>query len=945
VDVNGVPPRNRAGAGPRCRPLSGALLAAPIAALAVLVAAPAQAAIRYRIDATLDPDESLVEGTVVLTVDDAAGEELLLWLYPRRFAAEPPQLDERNAWWIYPSGFDAGDMELTSCTTAAGDECTPAAGTDAGTVRVPAGSGTSRQVTLGFRTTIPERFGLFGRVGDMVVLGGGWHPLLAGRAADGSFDPRAPIERADYALRLHVRPGWQLVVDGTGPFRCGEDESLGCRVERETSAAEPPSVVLSPELYERSVDAAGVRVRVLSPDETRDPATYAAGEGEGLDPATVPDLWSIDRLGWLLDRIEDSLRSLEEEALLPPADRRPAEVTMIVAPLRLELAAGISGAVLVSDRAYELFPIEPFFQFQDADVLRAVVAELVRGALAALPLAEARWTAETLAAGAVERLAERAGEGGRRAEDWLKYGAFLPVIDQMIYAPLMEFRDAYYAAIEESDSLHDEIWRFPTELPRGRRIWAKLRDRLGAAAACAAMRELVASGGPLEAAAARATGDDLAGFRDLWLGRYPSINLRLVDFVSVPEAEGRWRIRVRLHRDGDVGAREFVTVRVKLEDGTTSDRTWDAATPDGEVTFVASSPAAAVDVDPDGRVVQDATLTDNHPRADDVSSLPWRLPVLERFRLSLDLGELANSEVDIDFGLRRRYDLHQFFRLRFTRDLRGIGGSFTYTHGFGPPRDMNRPSWTASGYMEVFHYDDAFGGGGSSATTMEFGAYVNHDDRWFDLNPADGWQALLGVGGSFPLDDTGPWTIRSGGRAFYLWSPAIGHTLAVFGGFGLTFGEPVRAQLEALGDRLLLEAFAPDEALGRAKLYAVAEYRHVYSWDLDLNLFHLAWLRGLQGVLFVGAGTSSRRDSLAGLFDVDRLYFEAGYGLRAFLDYLGAQTGIIALDFGVPFAIVDGDFGVPKMIMPDPGDSRSWRRRPSLFGLPVSVRLSFSQSF
>ena len=78
MDVNGVPARRPAGAGRRSRPRHGAFLAALIPALALLVAASAQAGIRYEIDATLDPDESRVEGTVVLTVDDADGEELLV---------------------------------------------------------------------------------------------------------------------------------------------------------------------------------------------------------------------------------------------------------------------------------------------------------------------------------------------------------------------------------------------------------------------------------------------------------------------------------------------------------------------------------------------------------------------------------------------------------------------------------------------------------------------------------------------------------------------------------------------------------------------------------------------------------------------------------------------------------------------------------------------------
>jgi hypothetical protein len=611
----------------------------------------------------------------------------------------------------------------------------------------------------------------------------------------------------------------------------------------------------------------------------------------------------------------------------------------------MELAAGVSGAVLLSDRAYELFPIEPFFRFQDLEVLRAVVTEVVRPGLAELPLAEARWTAEAAAAGAVEIVDAAEDRAVRRAEDILKYGAFLPVIDQMMFAPTMQFRDAYQATEEETDSLRDEVWRFPTDLPRGRRVWAKLRDRLGPERAAAVLRAILASGRPLEAASSSAAGDDLAGFRDTWLGAYPAVNLRLEGLESAPQSDGTWRIVVRLRRDGDVGAREFVTVRVELEDGTSRDVVWDSADPRGELVLEAPAPAEDVEIDPAARVVQDAALAENHPRADDVSSLPWRLPVLEKLRLSIDLTEIENTEVDIDFVMRRRYDLRHAFRTRFTRDVRGLGGSLHYIHGFGPPRDMNRPSWAAVGYLEAFRHDAAFAGSGESATTMDLGVLVNHDERWYDVNPADGWQALLALSGSFPLDDSGAWTVRTAGRAFWLWTPAIGHTLAFYGGFGLTFGEPLEAQLEALGDRMLLAAFEPDEALGRAKLYAVAEYRHVFTWDIDLNLFHLAWLRGIQGVLFGGAGTSSRRESLAGLFEADRVFFEAGYGLRLFLDYAGVQTGLVALDVAVPFVVEDGSPVLAEEVQPDRADPSTWRRRPALAGVPFGMHLSFTQTF
>jgi hypothetical protein len=922
----------------------------------VSLAPDAMAQSSYAIDATLRPGDAVVEGTVVVQAEGDPGR-LLVLLYPQRFAGPPPSLDGRNARWIYPGGFDAGGMTITSCRTEAGAECALEPGADGTTAWIAPGdaqAGGLGRVTLGFRTAVPERFGAFGTYDDLLVLGGGWHPLLAARDADGAFDPALPIERSDYSLTLHVAPGWSLLVDGAGPYACDPERVAGCRVERSTTAAEPPSVVAASEWHERWVEAAGVRVRLFSPEPTREPATYAAGAGVGLDPASVPDLWSVDRFGRMLDVLRDDLAALDVEGLLPPADVRTGEVALIVAPLRLEATAAVSGAVLVSDQAYELFPIEPFFRFQDAEVARAVLAELVRRSLGALPLADARWTAETVAACAVERLAEAEGEGGRRAEDWLKYGAFLPMIDQMIFAPTMQFRDAYYAAIEETDSLRDELWRFNNRLPRGKRLWAKLRDRLGPDGAQATMREILGSGAALEAAASVVAGDDLDGFREAWLGAYPSVNLRLGAWGSEALPDGRWRTSVRLYRDGDAGAREFVTVRVELEDGTEREEIWDADGAEGELVFVADAPATSVEIDPSSRVVQDPALTDNHPRADDVSSLPWRLPVLDKFRLSLDLTTIENSEIDIDFSMRRRYDLHQFFRARFMRELRGIGGNVGYTYGFGPPRDMNRPSWAVSGWLEVFHHDQGFGTGegatgAADPTTMEIGALLSHDDRWFDINPADGWQALLGVSGSFPIDPdpavAQPWTVRLGGRAFYLWTPAIGHTLAVFGGFGLTFGEPVETQYEALGDRMLLGALAPDEALGRAKMYVVAEYRHLYSWDLDGNLFHIAWLRGIQGVLTVGAGTASARDSMSGLFEPRRVFLEVGYGLRAFLDYAGVQTGLVALDLAVPFGTDDDGFGLLEPIMRDPDDSSTWKKRPSLFGVPFRLNLAFTQTF
>ncbi|MDI7268598.1 MAG: hypothetical protein QME96_11455, partial [Myxococcota bacterium] len=831
-----------------------------------------------------------------------------------------------------------------------------------------------RRIELAFRVAVPERFGVFGRAGGVMVLGGGWHPLLMGRRADGAFDERAPIERADYDVRVAVPAGLDVVVDGAGPFRCEAERGARCIVERSSRGAEPPAVIVAERFHRRSVRGAGIEIVLLSPSPPPEPRSYAARTGRGLDGSSVPDLRTIDHHGRMLRVLAGALDALDRAALLPSAAARPAQVPIAIVPLRLDLAAGVEGTVLLSDRAYQLFPFERFLRFHDREVLRAVLTEVFRAALGDRPLAEARWTAETAAAAALDRLSAPAGGGRDRAEDLLRYGAFLPVVDQMIFAPLMEFRDVYYPSVEETDSLRDEIWRLGTDLPRGRRIWAKLVDRLGPDRALAAVRSTIESGAPLRETASAAADegherlcrecprgsggrearsaelppgmDDLSGFFDVWLGRYPRVNLALVGFDCEPLDDGMFRTVVRLRRDGDPSAREVAAVRIRFEDGTTRDVTWDAVAATGEVATTAAACAEDVELDPEGRVVEDPALSDGHPRADNASSLPWRLPVLDKIRVSLDLDDLAASQVDIDVTMRRRFDLRQAFRGRVSRDARGIGGSLAYLRGFGPPRDMNRPSWMAMGWVEAFRWDEEFGfRGTTTATTIEIGGFVGHDDRWYDIDPADGWQALLALSAAIGLDVADVWSVRPAGRAFYLWTPASGHTFAVYGGFALALGEPLRAQLESLGDRLFLRSLAPDEALGRAKLYAVAEYRHLLVRDLDWNLLHLAWLRGIQGVLFGGFGTTSRADSLDGMFEQGRIFLEAGYGLRLFLDYAGVQTGLVSLDVGVPFGFAGGRFGILGQTAAEPDDRASYRRRPALFGLPIGAHLSFYQTF
>ena len=376
-------------------------------AVASALAGPAAAETpRYRIDASLDPERSTVEGTVAIDPGPRADRDtpLLLLLYPQRFAGAPPEFDERNARWIYPGSVDGGGMAITSCRTASGADCVAVLSEDGTTATVTVPEDEEDGVVLEFRTVVPEPFGAFVRDGDEIVLGGGWHPLLAARDAEGSFDATLPVERSDHSLTLHLGPGWSVMVDGEGPYACPADAEDGCRVERTGVAAEPPSIVVAPRWYERSVEAAGVRIRLLATEPLRPPGTYATRPGVGID---LPSPISGRSTAWAGCSKSQPPPCGRWRRILPPADRR-GTATLIVAPLRPSRPQDLwRRAAPTRPQAVP----EPFFRFQDADVARALVAGSSAGPGSAAA-SRARWTAETSPRARSSDLAETVGRAG-----------------------------------------------------------------------------------------------------------------------------------------------------------------------------------------------------------------------------------------------------------------------------------------------------------------------------------------------------------------------------------------------------------------------------------------------------------------------------------------------------------------------------------------------------
>ncbi|MCB9566492.1 MAG: hypothetical protein H6710_04640 [Myxococcales bacterium] len=97
-----------------------------------------------------------------------------------------------------------------------------------------------------------------------------------------------------------------------------------------------------------------------------------------------------------------------------------------------------------------------------------------------------------------------------------------------------------------------------------------------------------------------------------------------------------------------------------------------------------------------------------------------------------------------------------------------------------------------------------------------------------------------------------------------------------------------------------LAAYQGNEIFGRALIKTQLEYRHTYYENLDINLLHLAWLRGIGGSLFAGAATVSHCDDYRGLFRRESWYGQVGYGVTAYLRLLGVTPQFFRFDVAVP---------------------------------------------
>lgn len=874
---------------------------------------------RYDVEAQIDVAHGVVRERVAVRVRVGAGErEVRLWLYGDRLAVAPGAMDERSARWTYPGEIDLGglslshlrvegrEVEVTRVPLGGGEDRVegrpPIRSRDTGgsDVVVPIEPGSARTVTITFEAVldVPDRFGRLGHAASRLSLAAPWYPLVIdGEAAD----------RALHDVRVTVLHGQA----------CGDDAVAGeaLHLVREGSYV-PLLAAARLEVHRAQIEGGGQLVVVDHGDGYTPPPRDAQGI-EGLE-----DVTAVDRFSLIREAVQDAVRTARWLGV--PV---PDPLVVFIVPSRTELAASAPGVAIASDRLFQIFPLEDLRETHRRVMRRAVFQVLAQGLSGADAAPDRRWS-EDLRAAALQDLDDvrRHGEA-QRVEQLLQPFSFHPAVDQLLYAPQIAFEDAYFGATDEPDAFRDDPMRARLPIVRGRRMLASIADVLGEARTRRFVALLVRGRRGVREALERVMPGAIARL-PTWIA-YPSfeVNYRLADVASEPftahDGSRRWRHAITVVREGD---ERIEPVEIEVEDarGARVQGRWDGEGREGVVVVETEAERGTVTIDPRMRLPQSARVADGHPRADDATSQPWRLPLLNNFSLDV-LASEANFTGLADISLRQRYDLEHTLVLRIARSIARTTGRIRYLQGLGPKVHNNRRSFQLGAGLAFSRVEPGFATSVLGGWALELELLATLSTQRFVADPRDGVTAVVQLTGGGTLRDDGSLAFTARGSARVSGVVPVGLLNALFflGAGGFTLGAALDADRQILGGRYGLRGFANQEFVGNGVLFGVVEHRATIVSDLAINLFHGVWAREVQLVTWAGAGAVF--ETVRG--EAARFAGEAGMGVRFHYEYGGVQPGLLALDFGVPI-------------------TRLAEQGPDRFeGSPVAFYVSFDQYF
>lgn len=816
----------------------------------------------YLIVATYSEKEERIYGSekITLTNDGPSPlSELYLFLYPNLYSEKDPDLKSAFYQRAYPVEFNPGEIRITAIHDTRGEKLPTYQEffRKSTLLRVdlpaPLLPGASFEFIVHFQTLIPEKYGLFGHYRDLVTLQGGWYPYLAPRV-DGHWN-----------FLLSPSPS-RLKVHFTLP------------ADRDLVASLP---------WKESLLIENKRTLFFEGD----PLPYfSLSIGSGLDriekkigPVVLTyQFRSKDR-----SYAEEALKTLEEATSFFLEEAGP------LPPTRLQLAGSFlyqdlvtPGAKILylSTKLFKAFPL--LKRFHQVRIARGIFILLWREKL---PHEEA-WVIEGMAGLETKRFFRDTYGARPTLETWLKPVGFIPVIDQILYSRDLPLRQIYFRESVSQMNIED-LQFFNSSRSEGTMIFYKLHHLLGEEglhrAVSAYLAEVDAGKAPsFRNILYRTSKTNLDWFFDQWLSGSPRLDFGIAK-IETKAIEAGYLTSILIEKNGE--GIEPIEIVAEEAEGTALTMVWEGTGASHEKVLITSSPITAVELDPNHESSDPNRISNRYPPL-------WKVLVTEFPSPAYDVNTGALSYGG-ELTFQRVYDDTHRITVNFSHS--GIGD----TGGLLLSRVLKNNHAMTLGITYQAPQTPLGTAPQEPAGTVRLAYALGYPDfpllpryiqrltgRTPNINVAFGYDQRF-TGGVYESLFTGSVELHRS----YFFSNYHGVAGRFF--WGESFGSLFRESRFFLGGQYAMRGFLPRRFEGDSMTLVSLEYRFPLYYETDLNLSGLALTHTLQGVLFTDAGNA---DDSQTLLNFKNYKFDAGAGIRWYLDSLGFYPVILRIDVAMP---------------------------------------------
>jgi len=822
-------------------------------------------AAEYDIRVVYDDTRHRIEGVERVTFThngDIPLSEVILFLYPNIYLSQDPSIDPAEYRKAYPIRFDSGGIEIAAVTTPVG---APLVGTVEHlngkpllyriSLTTPVLPQTSFSLDIRFTTTIPEKYGVFGHDRGIVTLQGGWHPYLAARRG-GNWNLALPPEKSHFHVQWTMRNDLKWIA-----------------------SAPVASTVLGDSYSTHNMEAEGLSFFSLS---------------IGRKMTRVEDAVGSVRIAYLThgaDRaVDNHVMEIAKSAVrffqLQVGPLPPTSVQIASSHLYQDLTANGSQMVYVSTR---IFHVAPFLRhYHEARLTRTLFVLLYR---AALP-DEEPWVIEGLAPILTEQFMKTLAQRRTDLERWLNPIAFIPIADEILYSKALPFRSIYFRETTVP-ALNEEIDVFTHARAGGSAIFSKLENLIGKAA----FAEAVAGSGPFRRRINEASGRDLDSLIDQWLMANPTIDF-WIERVERRRTERGHETEVTVRKD--IEAPEPLSIVAVDKKKKRHRMLWEGEGMTHTALLMTDTPIKYVEIDPDQLTADIDRFNNRFPHR-------WKV-LLHRFGLSgYDLNT-GNVGYKIGLLFKPTYSDRDKVTVGFVHGQTGNTGRVEYAHTFRNHHTLSggflyeRPT-----LLEPTSLDEAAG-------IVRLGYTFSYPDTplYFPrfaklLRRLSG--ALPTIGLSFGYNRQ----ITGGQRAYSVTSQidlrkmvtfSYDHEIALRLLAGMSSGDLFKENRFFLGGDDAMRGYRPVVFGGEGIGLLSMEYRFPLRRETDWNGAGMVLTHTLQGALFADAGHVAKPSDL---FDFKDYKFDAGVGLRWWIDLFGFYPTLVRFDVARPIDSPNAD--------------------------------------